>query len=191
MIARLINSTASADWSPRSSRASPYSEGVTTEMIAALAAGLLALIGLAGIVLPVIPAGSLLVGTGALAWAIWGNSPWGWVAFGVAAVLLIIGALTSLVLTGRSLQRHEIPKWPIVVGVAFGLVGLFVLPGFGLPIGFAAGLLLAEWFRVRNLRSAVTTSWHTLKALGLGILIEFTCAMIATAVLAFSIATSW
>lgn len=79
----------------------------------------------------------------------------GWLAFGVAAVLLAIGALSSLVLTGRSLQRHEIPKWPIVVGVAFGLVGLFVLPGFGLPIGFTAGLLLAEWIRVRNLGTAV------------------------------------
>ncbi|WP_218975390.1 DUF456 domain-containing protein [Tessaracoccus massiliensis] len=164
---------------------------MTVEMIAALVAGALALVGLAGIVLPVIPAGSLLVGAGALTWAIWGHSPWGWVAFGVAAVLLIIGALSSLLLTGRSLQRHEIPKWPVAVGVVFGIVGLFVLPGFGLPIGFAVGLLLAEWYRVRNLRTALTTSWRTLKALGLGILIEFTCAMIATAAVGVSIATAW
>lgn len=156
-----------------------------------MAAGLLALTGLAGIVLPVIPAGSLLVGAGALAWAIWGHSPWGWVAFGVAAVLLLIGSLSSLLLTGRSLQQGQIPKWPIAVGIVFGLIGLFVLPGFGLPIGFVVGLLLAEWYRVRNLRTAVSTSWQTLRALGLGILIEFTCAMFATAVVGISIATAW
>lgn len=151
----------------------------------------MALVGLAGIVLPVIPAGSLLVGAGALTWAIWGDSPWGWIAFGIAVVLLVVGSLSSLLLTGRSLQRREIPKWPILVGVLFGLVGLFILPGFGLPIGFAVGLLLAEWMRVRNLRTALSTSWHTLKALGLGILIEFTCAMLATAAVALSIATAW
>ena len=160
-------------------------------MLPALAAGLLVLVGLAGIVLPVIPAGSLIVGSGALVWAIWGHSPWGWVAFGVAAVLLLIGSVSSLLLTGRSLRRREIPTWPVAVGVLFGIVGVFVLPGFGLPIGFVVGLLLAEWYRVRNLRTAVSTSWQTLRALGLGILIEFTCAMFATAVVGISIATAW
>lgn len=160
-------------------------------MIAALAASALALVGLAGIVLPVIPAGSLIVGSGALVWALLGQSSWGWVAFGIAAVLLIIGWSSSLILTGRSLQQREIPKWPVVVGVAVGIVGMFVLPGFGLPIGFVIGLLVAEWYRVRNLRKALTTSWHTLKALGLGILLELTCAMIAVAVLAVSIVTAF
>lgn len=160
-------------------------------MIAALAAAVMTLIGLAGLVLPVIPAGSLVVGAGALVWAIWGHSPWGWVAFGIAAVLLLVGSLSSLLLTSRSLQRNKIPKWPIAVGILVGLIGVFVLPGFGLPIGFAFGLLVAEWYRVRSLRTALATSWQTLKALGLGILIEFTCAMFATAALALSIVTAW
>jgi len=164
--------------------------GVTPEIIAAVVAGALALVGLAGIVFPVLP-GSITVGVGALVWAIWGASGWGWIAFGVIAVLLIIGATSSWLLTGRSLQRHEVPKWPIVFGLALGVVGMFVLPGFGLPIGFAVGLLAAEWFRVRDLRKALTTSWATIKALGLGILIELGCAMVAVGVLAVSIATAW
>lgn len=162
---------------------------MTVEIIAAIAAVVLALIGLAGIVFPVLP-GSIMVGIGALAWAIWGASGWGWIAFGVAAVLLIIGALSSWLLTGASLQRNEVPKWPVTVGILLGIAGMFVLPGFGLPIGFALGLLLAEWFRMRDLRKALTTSWATLKALGLGILVEFGCAMLATGVLAVSIFTA-
>jgi len=163
---------------------------VTVEVVAAIAAVVLALVGLVGIVFPVLP-GSILVGGGALVWAIWGASSWGWVAFGVAVVLLLIGGLSSWLLTGRSLQQRQVPKWPITVGLLLGVVGMFLLPGLGLPIGFVVGLLVAEWYRVRDLRQAAVTSWETVKALGLGILIELGCAMLATAVLAVSVATGW
>ena len=72
----------------------------------------------------------------------------------------------------------------------FDRLGVFVLPGFGLPIGFAVGLLLAEWWRLRDLRQAASTSWATIKALGVGILVELGCAMLATSILAVSILTS-
>ncbi len=163
---------------------------MTVEVVAALAAAILALVGLAGIVLPVLP-GSILVGASALVWAMWGSSGWGWVAFAVAAVLLVVGAASSWLLTGRSLQQRQVPKWPITVGIVLGIVGMFWLPGVGLPIGFVLGLLLAEWFRMRNFRQAVATSWATVKALGLGIMVEFGCAMVATSILAVSIATAW
>lgn len=163
---------------------------MSTDIIAAVAAAALALLGLVGIVFPVLP-GSITVAVGALVWAIWGSSTWGWVSFGVAAVLLLIGALSSWLLTGRSLQQRQVPKWPIAVGLVLGIVGMIVLPGLGLPIGFLVGLLLAELYRVRNLRDAVATSWATIKALGLGIIVELLCAMAATAVLAVSIATAW
>ena len=44
---------------------------------------------------------------------------------------------------------------------------------------------------MRNFRQAAVTSWETVKALGLGILIELGCAMLATAVVAVSVATAW
>ena len=163
---------------------------VSVEVVAALAAAILALVGLVGIVFPVLP-GSILVGAGALAWAIWGASSWGWVAFGLAAFLLVVGVTSSLLLTGRSLQQRQVPKWPVTVGIVLGIVGMFVLPGFGLPIGFVLGLLLAEWYRMRDFRKAAVTSLETIKALGLGILVEFGCAMLATSILAVSIATAW
>lgn len=163
---------------------------MTVEVLSALAAAILALAGLVGIVFPVLP-GSILVGAGALVWAIWGASGWGWVAFGVAAFLLVVGAASSLLLTGRSLQKRQVPKWPITVGIVLGIVGMFLLPGFGLLIGFVLGLLLAELYRMRDLRQAAVTSWETIKALGLGIVVELGCAMAATSVLAVSVATAW
>ncbi len=159
------------------------------EFLVAIAAILLALAGLVGIVFPVLP-GSLLVGAGALVWAVWGGSSWGWIAFAFAVTLLAIGAGSSWLLTGRSLREREVPGWPVTVGIVVGIVGVFVLPGFGLPIGFAVGLLLAEWWRLRDLRQAASTSWATIKALGVGILVELGCAMLATSILAVSILTS-
>ena len=159
------------------------------EFLVAIAAILLALAGLVGIAFPVLP-GSLLVGAGALVWAVWGGSSWGWIAFAFAVTLLAIGAGSSWLLTGRSLRQREVPGWPVTVGIVVGIVGVFVLPGFGLPIGFAVGLLLAEWWRLRDLRQAASTSWATIKALGVGILVELGCAMLATSILAVSILTS-
>lgn len=159
------------------------------EIVAAVAAIVLALAGLVGIVFPVLP-GSILVGAGTLVWALWGGSTWGWFAFAAAAVLLVVGAGSSWLLTGRSLKQREVPGWPVTVGIIVGVAGLFILPGLGLPVGFAVGLLLAEWFRLRDLRKAAATSWATIKALGLGILVELACAMIATSVLAVSVLTS-
>ena len=98
---------------------------------------------------------------------------------------------SSWFLTGKSLQRNEVPKWPILVGIAAGIAGMFVLPGFGLPLGFALGLLLAEWYRLRDLPVAFTTSLQTIKALGLGIIIELVCAITALSILAVSITTAW
>ncbi len=46
-------------------------------------------------------------------------------------------------------------------------------------------------YRMRDFRQAAVTSWETLRALGLGILVGFGCAMFATAVLAVSVATAW
>ncbi len=163
---------------------------MSIDVVTAVAAAILALVGLVGIVFPVLP-GSILVGVGALVWALWGGSSWGWIAFGVAAILLVVGGASSLLLTGRSLKKRQIPKWPVTVGIIVGVVGMFLLPGFGLPIGFALGLLLAEWYRMRSFRQAALTSWQTIKALGLGILVEFGCAMAATSVLAVSIVTAW
>ncbi|MEL4356571.1 MULTISPECIES: DUF456 domain-containing protein [unclassified Luteococcus] len=157
-----------------------------TPALIAVAVALLALIGLCGIIVPALP-GSLTVGLGALVWAIWGNSSWGWIAFGIAAVLLVIGMASSALLTKRDLDRREIPQWPVFVGLACGLVGAFVLPALGLPIGFVVGLLCAELVRVRDVGQALSTSITAIKAIGTGMLVELSCAMTATAVLGASV----
>lgn len=160
-----------------------------TAHLVALAAALLAMIGVCGIVVPVLP-GSLAVACGLLVWAVWGTSPWGWLAFGVGLALVGVGATSSAVLTKRSLDKREIPRWPLFVALACAVVGTFLLPALGLAIGFVAGLLISEWIRVGTLREAVKTSWVALRATGVGMLLELACALLASTGLAVSIFTA-
>ena len=141
--------------------------------------GLAILVGVAGTVIPVLP-GSFLIGLSLLAWAVWGGEGvTGWVVFGVGMVFVLAGMAASAVLAGRKLKQHRIPNRSVALGIVLGIVGMFVIPVVGLIVGFAAGLLLSEVQRTRNVGTALTTSWAALKATGLGILVEFGLACLA------------
>lgn len=157
--------------------------------LVAVITAVLALVGLCGIVVPVLP-GSICVAAAALVWAIWGTSSWGWVAFGIAAVLVAIGMTASLLLTKRDLGRREIPQWPVMVGLACGIVGAFLLPALGLPIGFVVGLFLAELVRQKDAKLAWQTSVAAVRTIGIGMAVELVCAMVAVAVLSTSVLTA-
>lgn len=154
--------------------------------VAAVVAAALAIVGVAGIVVPVLP-GSLALLAGLAVWALLGGSPWGWLTFGVGAALVVVGAAAQYVLTGRTLKREQIPSRSVVIGVLCGVAGLFVIPLFGLPLGLAVGLLASEYWRVRDLRTALSTSWTALKSVGLGVLVELACGLTAATVLAAGI----
>lgn len=147
------------------------------------------LVGLCGIVVPVLP-GSLMVGLAALVWAVWGGSSWGWIAFGIAVVLVGAGMASSLLLARRDLARAEVPRTPVVVATVCAVVGSFLVPVVGTFGGFALGLFCAELWRVRDAGRAARSSWVALRSFGIGILVEFGCALAATGVVVTSILTS-
>ena len=92
----------------------------------------------------------------------------------------------NYVITGRSLKKHEVPTWPILVALASGIVGIFVIPFLGLIIGFLLGLYVAESIRQQDWSGGLKTSWVAIKALGIGFAVELVLALGST--LAFAIA---
>ncbi|AUI50307.1 MULTISPECIES: DUF456 domain-containing protein [Arthrobacter] len=148
------------------------------QIIVTLVCGLLIAVGVAGIIVPVLP-GAITIGVSLLIWALVLQNTVGWVVFGLGAVLVVAGMLASAVLTGKRLKGRQIPNRSIVVGVVVGLVGMFVIPVVGLFVGFTVGLLLSEYLRQRELRPALHSSAVALKAMGIGILIELGCAFAA------------
>ena len=120
----------------------------------------------------------------AVAVAVWGvvvGGTTGWTVV-VVAVVLAAGALVlKYLLAGRYLKRRGVPNRSLVVGAVLGIVGFFVIPVIGLFIGFAAGLFGSQWARTKDARAALASSWGALKAMGLGMLVELGCAMLALA----------
>ncbi len=60
-------------------------------------------------------------------------------------------------------------------------------PFLGLPIGFLIGLYVAESLRLKDWRKGLDNAWIAIKALGLGIIIEFSLAMLSTITFAIAV----
>lgn len=156
---------------------------MTADIIVTVLAALAMLVGIVGIVVPVLP-GSVTIAIAALVWAIIVGTGAGWTAFAAMTVLVALGMTAGWVLTGRRLKERGIPNRSLLVGGVLAVAGFFVVPVVGLILGFVVGLWAAEWQRLGDARQAWDSSWAALKAAGIGILIEFSCAAIALAIFA-------
>jgi uncharacterized protein len=152
-----------------------------TDLIVALVIA----VGLVGILVPILP-GSILVVGGILGWAIAVGGPTAWTVFGIATALVVAGAVVKYVVPGRNLEVAGIPATTQLVGVLLGVIGFFVVPVVGLFLGFVLGVYLAELLRV-GWKQAWPSTVHSLKAVGLSVVIEFLAALAATSVWVYGV----
>ena len=139
--------------------------------------GLAVVVGVIGVVVPVLP-GSLLILGAMLAWAVVSESAEAWAYFALAAVLLVSGSVVKYAVPGRNLKAAGVPNSTLMLGGLLGLVGFFVIPVVGLFVGFVLGVYLAELRRVGRDQAGPSTR-HALKAAGLSVLIELVTALLA------------
>ena len=141
--------------------------------------GLLVVVGLFGIVVPVLPghparpARLLRVGLG-------GRDGESWSVFAVATVVLAVGTVVKYLVPGRRLKA-AVPTSTLVVGGLVAIVGFFVIPVVGMLVGFPIGIYVAERVRV-GAAGAWPSTRAALVALAHSILIELVAALLATAV---------
>lgn len=145
-----------------------------------LLVGLAILVGLVGIVVPVLP-GSLLIGAAVLVWAVVSGTPAAWVVFGVVAVLLALAAVATYVVAGRHVAAAGVPQRSLVVAGLAGIVGFFAVPVVGLLLFFPLGLFAMEMLRLGDRGAAGRSALLALKATGLGMLAELGLALLAAA----------
>lgn len=145
---------------------------VTEIVIAVLIA-----VGIAGIIVPVLP-GSILVLGAILVWALEIGTPTAWVVFAVAATFLVGGSVVKYLLPGRRLQASGVPTSTLVAGGLLAFVGFFVVPVVGMFIGFVLGVYAAERRRVGAALARPSTR-AALRAVSVSILIELVAAFLA------------
>src|SRR5690625_2178538 len=144
---------------------------------------LVVLIGLSGSVVQVVPGGGGLVGSAVIGWGVVTGGGVGWTVgtIGTGAVSGRGGG--EYLLAGRYLGKGGVPTRTLVIGAAAGVVGFFVIPVIGLPIGFVLGVYGAESGRQRNQAQARRSTGLAMRAVGLAILVELGGALVATAAL--------
>ena len=112
-----------------------------------LAVGLIIIVSLFGIVVPIIPGLALEVGV-ILIWAVLQGGAVAWSVAIAAFVLGGIGTFIKYSIPKRRLNEVGIPNRTLLFATAVAIVGLFVIPVVGAPIGFVATIYLRERARV-------------------------------------------
>ena len=130
---------------------------VSTETLTTLGAALLVAVGIAGLIVPVLP-GLACVVLGVLVWAIGQSSTAAWVVFAVACILAVAGYVVPVLVPGRQLSRGGVARRSNIVGLVCAVVGFFAVPVIGLLLGFVIGVFLAESARLRDRAQAWTAT---------------------------------
>jgi hypothetical protein len=135
-------------------------------------------VGLIGTVVPVLPGLFLIWGAGLLYGILAGFGGFGIAAFAVMTLLLGLGTAMSYVLPKRAGERSGAPRSSIRLGIVGAVVGFFVIPVIGLPIGGALGVLVGEYNRLGTWPAAWATTRAVLGGFGLAVLAEFTAGVL-------------
>ncbi|WP_067702328.1 DUF456 domain-containing protein [Nocardia jejuensis] len=143
--------------------------------------GLAILIGLLGIIVPILP-GVILILAAILVWAIMTGGTSAWIVFAICTTLLVISGVIKYTWPGRRLKEAGVPNRTLLLGAVFGIVGFFVVPVVGLILGFVLGVYLSEYQRIKEHQAAWQSTIHALKGVGLSMLIELFGALMATGV---------
>lgn len=143
---------------------------------------LVMLVGLAGVVVPFVP-GVLLVGAAAIVSTfVLGISPGGWLMVATVGLIAVGGAGASLALPARRGLRGDAARSSLGLAAALGIVGFFVVPIVGLPLGALGGLYLGELQRHGDRGRAWASTRDVLRAYGVGVLVEFGAALLVIAI---------
>ncbi len=137
-------------------------------------------VGIAGIIVPVLP-GTILVLGAILVWALEVGTSTAWIVLVSAAVLLVSGTIVKYLVPGRRLKASGVPNSTLLTGALLAFVGFFVIPVVGMFIGFVLGVYVAERRRVGSALAWPSTT-GALRAVGVSILIELVAAFLAAVV---------
>jgi len=148
--------------------------------VPSVVASLVILVGLAGIIIPVLP-GTILIGAAIVGWAAFTGGEAASLAAGLAIALLILGTVVRFAVPHKRLREAGVPKSTIIIGGVLGIIGFFAVPVVGLFVGFIGGVWLAEARRL-GANNAGSSTKSALGAVGLSILIELAAGLMATAV---------
>lgn len=151
-------------------------------------AGIAVLVGLVGIVLTVIPGLAIQV-VAVTIWAFEEGSAVAWVVLGLVLALAATATILKYVFPHRRLREEGVPGRVLFIAMVMAVVGFFVIPVVGAPIGFIVTVYLFErarrgpaqaWPSTKTALKAVLASMGIELAGGFAIAIVFFAGVFLT-----------
>jgi uncharacterized protein YqgC (DUF456 family) len=139
-------------------------------------------VGTVGVVVPVLP-GLVVVWAATLVWALERQDGPGWVVLGLATLVYAVGLVAKYVVPGRRMRTAGVDGLVVAVALAVAVVGFFVVPVVGAPLGFILAVYVLELVKHREHAAAWRATTQAIRAVALNVGIE-----LATA---FAIITVW
>ena len=147
------------------------------------------IIGLLGIVLPILP-GTLLIWLSVLIYAIIdGFETISWAGFVIITLIALVTGTADIWLPMLGAKSAGAAKRALVFGLAGGTIGFFLLGGFipilgnllGGVLGYAAGVLLGQYHKYRDWNLALRAGLGSVAGWGIGTAIQFVGGLLIVA----------
>ncbi|MET7901110.1 DUF456 domain-containing protein [Streptomyces sp. NPDC005336] len=142
--------------------------------------GLVMLLGLIGVVVPGVP-GPPIVWAGVLWWSMAEKTALAWTVLAGATALLLLSQALKWLLPARRLSGAGITRRTFLLAGAAAIVGFFVLPVLGAPLGFIAAIYGAERHRLGGHGEAWLSTRLAMRAIGTSVLVELFACLLVTA----------
>lgn len=151
--------------------------GLLPEGAEILAPAALILVGIIGIIVPVLP-GLFITLLGVLLWSWETGTTLSWTIFAVCAVWFVAGLTGQYLIPGKRLKSDGVTTKALLLAALTGIVGMFVIPIVGFFVGFVLGLYVQAWLPRRDSTAAWSRTKVALTAILTSIGIELIAAIL-------------
>jgi len=164
-------------------------EGLANDILLGLTLVVM-VIGLVGIILPVIP-GSILIFVAAFFYALLdGFQTVGWITLVVLGLLAAAATTADLWATSMGAKAGGASGWSILAGTVGGLVGLLFFSLAGSILGALLGMFLVEVLRVKDLRKALKSGGGWLMGWLLSVILELGIGLVMIAIFVWRVTST-
>jgi uncharacterized protein YqgC (DUF456 family) len=139
-------------------------------------------VGAVGTVVPLLPGLGLIWLAGLVYGIDQGFDAVGVAAFAVITVLGVAATVAGYVVPQRRASGAGATRTSVLLGVAGAVVGFFVVPIVGMPLGGVLGIYAGEHLRTRDAAVAWRATRATIVGFGLAALVQFVAALVMIAV---------
>lgn len=154
-----------------------------TDWAATILVGAAIAVGIAGVVLPILPGVWLIWGAALVYGLVTGFGGWAWPAMLAITALGVAGTAIIYYLPAKKTGEVGMPRWGQLFIAACAIVGFFVIPVVGAIVGVIVATLVVALVMERDLGNAGSTAW--------AMLVEILKAAAVQLAIALAMATIW